>query len=316
MLGCTADGEPRSPGDAGGVDAPTDSGARCAVGVMRCRESSLERCTDGRFTLVETCPEACHATLGCVACTPSTATADCGTNTSRVCRSDGTGYDEVFCDPQQGMTCNPDSGFCEGACAPRLLGQSYIGCEYYATITANLLRVTDFPFAVAVSNASGEPASVTIDGGALTAPLVFDVPPNEVRTQDLPWIFELKICPPSDFVGICNDPPADGALVEDGAYRLRSTRPVTVYQFNPLPYTDGAGRFSYTNDASLLLPTNVWTGNYVVGSWPPRPSGDARYPSLFAIVPARDATRVTITARAAAGAGALGMLTAGAHRRP
>ncbi len=39
-----------------------------------------------------------------------------------------------------------------------------------------------------------------------------------------------------------------------------------VYQFSPLPYTDGFD-FSYSNDASLLLPTNAWTGNYMAATW-------------------------------------------------
>ena len=56
-------------------------------------------------------------------------------------------------------------------------------------------------------------------------------------------------------------------MLADGAYRLRTTRPVTVYQYSPLQYSDGSGfGFSYTNDASVLLPTNAWTGNYRVVS--------------------------------------------------
>src|SRR5262245_58796243 len=43
--------------------------------------------------------------------------------------------DETTCDPLQGMTCSPTTGRCEGACAA--LGTSYIGCEYYPTVTAN-----------------------------------------------------------------------------------------------------------------------------------------------------------------------------------
>jgi hypothetical protein len=68
------------------------------------------------------------------------------------------------------------------------------------------------------------------------------------------------------------------SLVRDGAYHLTSSVPVTVYQFNPLEYelegdcadleedlSGPDGRcFSFTNDASLLLPTNVHTGNYRV----------------------------------------------------
>jgi hypothetical protein len=50
-------------------------------------------------------------------------------------------------------------------------------------------------------------------------------------------------------------------VVPDGAYRLRSNQPVTVYQYNPL-------NADVSNDASLMLPVNAWTGDYVVASWP------------------------------------------------
>jgi hypothetical protein len=72
-------------------------------------------------------------------------------------------------------------------------------------------------------------------------------------------------------------------MVADGAYRLRSTRPVTVYQYNPLKATT-------TNDASLLLPVNTWTGNYVVAAWYQWNS----YPGFYAVVASQDGTKVTL----------------------
>ncbi len=55
--------------------------------------------------------------------------------------------------------------------------------------------------------------------------------------------------------------------MRDGAYRLRSDLPVTVSQFNPFEYNatgaDGLAVYSYTNDATLLLPAHVLTGDYV-----------------------------------------------------
>jgi hypothetical protein len=84
-----------------------------------------------------------------------------------------------------------------------------------------------------------------------------------------------------------------------GAYRLRSTRPVTVYQFSPLDYTNGS-QFSYTNDASLLLPTNALRGEYFVAAFPPwnAPGAFGTFPSLFAVTATEDGTTVTITTRA------------------
>lgn len=79
--------------------------------------------------------------------------------------------------------------------------------------------------------------------------------------------------------------------VVDGAYRLRSTRPVTVYQYNPIQYAKG-GQFSYTNDASLLFPVNVWTGNYRVVS---RNHWAAGYGGFYAVTASEDNTLVTVT---------------------
>ena len=56
-------------------------------------------------------------------------------------------------------------------------------------------------------------------------------------------------------------------LVRNAAFHVTSNVPVTVYQFNPLEYTVGSGlgaSFSYSNDASLLLPSHALTGNYIV----------------------------------------------------
>ena len=52
------------------------------------------------------------------------------------------------------------------------------------------------------------------------------------------------------------------------AYHIKSTEPVTVYQFNPYETTRSAAAYSYTNDASLLIPVNAMTGNYQVAAWP------------------------------------------------
>ena len=76
-------------------------------------------------------------------------------------------------------------------------------------------------------------------------------------------------------------------LAVDGAYRLRSTQPVTVYQFNPL-------NADVTNDASLMLPVNTWTGNYLVAAWPTWIFAGQPYPGLYAVVGKEDGTKVTI----------------------
>jgi hypothetical protein len=88
-----------------------------------------------------------------------------------------------------------------------------------------------------------------------------------------------------------------------GAYHLRSDAPVTVYQFSPLDYRLGAGTFSYTNDASLLLPTNVWRDRYLTAAWKFGTSPLPPWPALLAITAARDNTMVTVTPKAPIAAG-------------
>src|SRR5690606_17898257 len=153
------------------------------------------------------------------------------------CNDSGTGFDIVdTCDSLQGLACDPNAGACVGTCAG--LGLSYIGCDYYPTVLQQNDGYNTAPaheFAVAVSNTSNQAATVTITRGANMVSQVM-VAPTSVQLVSLPWVNELT-------KGNAT------AKVVDGAYRLRSTQPVTVYQYNPL-------KASYSNDASLLLPVN------------------------------------------------------------
>jgi hypothetical protein len=268
-------------------------GGACQPGERRCRGLTLETCTGGTFATTAVCPTACDASLGCTSCQPDTGT--CDGATSHACRSDGTGYEDVFCDPVQGMTCG-ERGVCEGACSPIALGETYVGCDYWPTVTGNMVS-SYYDFAVAVSNTTGAAAMVTIDGGALGAPLVFPVAPESTVVQRLPWVAALKLCNQLD-ASLCRA-PALGALAAGGAYHLRASAPVTVYQFNPLDfYKPGAPTNSYSNDASLLFPTNAWRGNYLVAAWPVLTDGVVAWPSELVVTAHQAGTQVTITTRA------------------
>jgi hypothetical protein len=214
---------------------------------------------------------------------------------AHTCAEDGNSYEDIYCDPMEGESCDAASGACTGDCSPKALGNSYIGCEYYPTVTGNTTGTT-FDFAVAIANTSANPAMVTIDGGALTASQMVTVPPNAVSVQVLPWVPTLKLCSSTTTDG-CSTVPG-GALATKGGYHLRSTEPVTVYQFNSLEYTKNAD-FSYSNDASLLLPTNVWRTRYFTAARQPFGNGFAMYPSELAVTARADNTMVTVTAKAA-----------------
>ena len=266
----------------------------CTDGQLVCDGNTLQKCVGGDLVDQEDCPTACANDLGCTLCVPGTGT--CNGNESHACNSTGTGYDDTTCDPVQGSACDPGTGQCTGACAPQNLGTSYIGCDYYPTVTGNMVGSV-YNFAVAIANTSNGIATVTIDGGALTTAMTFMVQPNSVKVQALPWQPQLKLCSGPSWSNCASGIQQDAAQVAKGAYHLRSTEPVTVYQFNPLEYSlPSVGEPSYTNDASLLLPTNVWRSDYYVASWQHTAGLNS---GLMAVTARFDNTQVTITPKAA-----------------
>lgn len=261
---------------------------------MHCNGMELQTCVGGKFQNSMQCPSACSDMLGCTLCVPGTAT--CNGNDAHACADDGMSYTDTTCDPVQGETCDPQAGGCTGPCSPKALGNSYIGCEYFPTVTGNTTG-TVFDFAVAIANTTSTPAMVTIDGGALTATQMITVPPNGLIVQDLPWVPALKLCdtPDTDGCLLGEGTFHYAALAQKGGYHLRSTSPVTVYQFNSLEYVKN-GTYSYSNDASLLLPVNVWRTKYFAAAWQQTGNTNA---SELAVTARQDNTVVTLTSKAA-----------------
>ena len=222
-----------------------------------------------------------------------------------------------------------DPNTCEGAAALK----SYVGCDYWPTVVANNVW-SIFDYAVIVANAGSDPATVTVTrAGAKIGTTT--VAANGLTKVYLPWVPELK-GPDTDAMGSAM-PLTQTVGVLGGAYHLVSDRPVTVYQFNALEYKGeggtagknwsscpgnglgGIGCFSYSNDASLLLPSTAMTGNYRVAGnhgWVfPIPSGGVTgLGPYFAVTGTQDGTTVKVklsaTAKVLAGAG-IGNLGAG-----
>jgi hypothetical protein len=228
----------------------------------------------GGWKMEEDCNDECLDNVGCLLCIPGSK--ECQNGNSMICNMNGDGWDEQVCDGEQGVTCDDNSGECVGDCAPDNLGTSYIGCDYYPTVTPNPLLVGNWTFAVVVSNTSNQMGDIRIDKGNNLVQQT-NVGPNSVRVISLAWDNSLKST-------------QNTVKVVDGAYRLRSTVPVTVYQYNPLEYTNG-NSFTYTNDASILLPVNVWGPEYWIASrntW-------QGYPGFYAVVAHENGTTVTLT---------------------
>lgn len=246
----------------------------CPAGEIVCAGDVAQTCDgEGGFSGEEQCDVSCAPGLGCVACVPGTS--KCTPTTLEVCNEDGTEWvDEGLCDPLLGLECDEPSGTCVGPCA-QLGTLSYIGCEYYPVVTQQYdIFFTPNPFAVAIANAAGTTTMVTVtQGDELIAQTTVEA--NKVQVMQLPWVDALTK----------GQGPSKQA--KQGAYRLRSTHPVTVYQFNPL-------NADQSNDASLLLPVNTWTGTYVVASWPHW--ADYNTPAFYSVTASRDNTTVHLKA--------------------
>ena len=220
----------------------------------------------------------CVPNQGCASCFPGRGTCDDAGN-PLLCRPDGTGYDaNGMCDPSSGRFCNPDNGICEHPCESAVASNSYIGCEYWPTPVMNGVD-PEFQFAVAIANPQTASATVTVTrGGSNVATAT--VAPGALEIIRLPWVDAIKS--PTEVSAAGDRSIPHSVLARAAAYRLVSSLPVTAYQFNPLEYQisrdcaseSAAGAppdgqcFSFTNDASLLLPTHVLTGNYMLMSRP------------------------------------------------
>jgi hypothetical protein len=153
---------------------------------------------------------------------------------------------------------------------------SNVGCDFWPTVSANSVWGPNlgFHFGVLLGNTSAtDKADITITGPA-PMPIPVTLQPREVQAVALPWVPELKGSDwrtPYQPVG-----PTESVNKLNGAYHIVSNQPIVAYQFSPLEGTIAAsngcpaipaGRnscYSYSADASLLIPGHALSGNYVV----------------------------------------------------
>jgi hypothetical protein len=208
----------------------------------------------------------CAPGLGCRVCVPNHIS--CGGDTGETVElCDGAGATLMpgpTCDPAMGEHCSAHG--CQDLCAQAVTDHSYIGCEYFPTVLPNSPLNPSFAYAIVIANPQLVSAQVTILRGADVLDRIV-VDPGALVVHELPWIDALR-------GGLT---ASASALVPSGAYHVVSDVPITVTQFNPLRYQSdpncttrdpAAGCFSYTNDASLLLPSHVLTGSYLAMSRP------------------------------------------------
>jgi hypothetical protein len=233
------------------------------------------------------------------------------TNTSGTGEGGGFTFDAGHSDGSIGTGGDPQT------CAEAAANRTYIGCDFWPTVVANNVW-SIFDYAVVVANAGTQTAMVTVTRNGQPAGSA-QVQPNGLATIYLPWVPALK-GPDADNCGSAT-PLAKTVRANGGAYHLVSTVPVTVYQFNALEYAGQGGPpgknwsscpgnticdqifqpigcFSFSNDASLLLPSTAMTGNYRItgqAGWPFPPGSPV--PGIgpyFAVVGTQANTTVTV----------------------
>ncbi|MBN1773145.1 MAG: IgGFc-binding protein [Deltaproteobacteria bacterium] len=279
-----------------GLDIPEV--VSCTPGQVTCAGNTRLTCNaagNGWDSLTCVAPTpACAIGIGCVACTPGVG--GCEGSTARRCRPDGSGWDVIDeCDPAAGERCS--LGYCTDlseACEAARTANSYEGCDYWPVQLANagLEDTATFRYALVIGNRQGTAANVEVfNRGGVVA--TTSVPPDSIRTLEIDWNDALRSATGSEFVA-------------NGAFRVKSDVPVTVYQFNPLKYWGGSGSLgegSYSNDASLLLPRHVLTGDYIVASRPTFMLSFSDWLSeefsgssgIFSIVAVEDGTEVDVS---------------------
>ncbi len=266
LIGCGDDdrvgpGRDMGPGPDGAVDMGTTG---CTPGMTACAGNTFYTCGDDGMSQIDPmeCPGACDAARGCVACTPGQRR--CEGSVSMVCAADASGYVTARDCSENGVACSPN-GYCADDCGAAEANKSNIGCEYWAVPLANLGQFTAdrYDFRVVVANPDDQPASVRVFRGAGTTVVAeTTVSPGGLDDIVLPWISGM-----SDGIGVDD---TDSIATPNGAYRVVSDRPVTVAQFNPFEYDNGmVDDYSFTNDASLLLPSHSFTGEYIASSFVP-----------------------------------------------
>jgi len=303
----------------GGSEAPIGA---CKVGEQRCTDG-LERCESvaGRseWVVVRDCAAEgliCAPTLlECVTCVPGSGR--CEGSTLLRCDAAGQSFSpETTCDAESGFACR--NGACAHLCALASEQRSNVGCEYWPADLDNAriddsLNAAAQQFAVVVSNPQPDVVAHVVveqddtavgDANAPFSVASASVPPLGLRVLKL-GPREVDGSPRGSY-----DAGTHSALTRS-AFRLTSSVPVVLYQFNPLENVN-----VFSNDASLLKPVEAIPDNaelrpaYVALGWPqtiastddPDTNFSARDPidlrAFLTLVGTREETRVRVRSSA------------------
>ena len=210
-------------------------------------DADLPLCNEG------ICKYKCYP--GTQSCQGLTAIAECDSTGSAYLVDPDFGFGELC---SEGDICQEYGGKakCVLACAADLKSNTYIGCDYWAVDLDNIEGGQGENVAIVISNPNEfEDAVITIVNTSTAENVDIgdpNVSPMSQKTFLLPKGFDME-----------------NSSLSNRSFHIKSTAPVVAYQFNPLN-----AKNVWSNDASLLLPSNVASNEYIAMSWPQRPKSD------------------------------------------
>ncbi|MFO0567566.1 MAG: IgGFc-binding protein [Polyangiaceae bacterium] len=257
-VGTSNTGGSSGSGGSGGFDIDAGgSGNVCGV----CVGTSYTSCASGQ-PKVEQCPHSCTPGQGCTGCS-ATGTV-CVGNEIHKCSGDGVAGELVkACDASAGEICQ--NGACKNGCAVAEEESSNIGCEFYAVdldLSDGVSDPANGPWGIALANPGQAVASVVIEQN--DAPVGAPPIPSVVQSVTIQPGALAEVPLPTREVDCAQKPGAwdsPGTCLRSHAYRITSSIPIVVYQFNNLVH-------GFSTDASLLLPTTSVGTKYRVTGWP------------------------------------------------
>jgi IgGFc binding protein len=256
--GTTANGGSGN-GGSGGLGA-TDGGGTCDICTPL---GSYVPCENGQPGQPIVCDASCAPGVGCVNCAPGATV--CVGNEVHQCLDDGSGPGDYVetCDTAAGLLCG--NGKCGTACEIAQGSASNVGCEFWAVDLDQQdgggNDPASAPWGVVLSNATDTQANVTIEQN--DAPVGQPLQLSVVQQVSVVGGGLQAIVLPTRELD-CGTKPNDylspGTCLSSRAFRITSSAPIVVYQFNVFEN-------AYSNDASLLLPTNALGKVHRIINW-------------------------------------------------